>query len=149
VRQRTKQPSNWSFPLKVWAVTLVIAPFVFILVLAMVRSASWSDLYRSLPILLLLIIFGLMLLLPAVLLYWLAFWVLRRRPVQSRVKKLLLSIAGITAIWLLYYLFDRSLMSEGGFGGYAWPLSYSLVLATAGGLLKLPALPENAGKKRN
>lgn len=117
-------------------------------VLALVRSATWSDLYNSLPILFLLMIIGLWILLPAVLLYWLAFLALRNRPMQPRVKKLLLSVAGMVAIWLLYYLFDKSFFYQGGFGVYSWPLSYSLVLVAAGLFLKMPDAADVVNKNK-
>lgn len=118
-----------------------MAPFVFVLGLAVLRSATWGEVYHSLPFIFLLMFFGLLLLLPVFLLYWLLFRVLRYRPLPVRVKRALLSAAGIAAIWLLYYLYDREFFSEGGFGVYSWPLSYSLVLVTAGAVLKMPAEP--------
>lgn len=128
--------------------TVVTAPFVFVLALALVRSATWADLYRSLPFVFLLMIFGFLLLLPAVLLYWVVFLVLRQRPMEMRLKKLLLSVVGIIAVWLIYYFFDRRFFHEGGFGVYSWPLSYSLVLATAGAYFGLPAeAPAGTGAK--
>lgn len=115
-----------------------MAPFVFVLGLAAMRSATWSEVYHSLPFVFLLMFFGLLLLLPVFLLYWLLFRVLRYRPISVRVKRTVLSAAGIAAIWLLYYLYDQEFFSEGGFGVYSWPLSYSLVLITAGSVLKMP-----------
>lgn len=124
-----------------------MAPFVFVLGMAALRSATWGEVYHSLPFVFLLMFFGLLLLLPVFLLYWLLFRVLRYRPLPVRVKRTLLSAAGIAAIWLLYYLYDREFFSEGGFGVYSWPLSYSLVLVAAGAVLKMPAeSPASKGK---
>lgn len=115
-----------------------MAPFVFVLGLAAVRSATWGELYRSMPFIFLLMFFGLLLLLPVFLLYWLLFRALRHRPMSSRAKRGLLSAAGMAAIWLLYYFYDQEFFREGGFGVYSWPLSYSLVLVAAGAVLKMP-----------
>lgn len=136
---RTKQSSHWGFPLKVWLLTVAAAPLVFILLLAVVRSATWSELRLSLRFIGPLFMFGFLLLLPMLLLYWLAFRAVRFRPITDNMKKLLLSVVGLAAIWLLYFLYDRSFFGEGGFGVYSWPLSYSMVLVIAGALCKLPA----------
>ena len=129
----------------------MLAPFVFIISLALVRSATWHDLYRSLFIVLILIIFGFFLLLPLLLLYWALFKALQYRAVQPQVKKVLLSVVGMMAIWLLYYFYDRGFFAEGGFAVYSWPLSYSFVLMVAGAFLKMPGkevLPEAQKKKK-
>lgn len=127
--------------------TLVMAPFVFVLGLALVRSATWSDLYRSMPFILLLMFFGLLLLLPVFLIYWGLFRVLRTRPLPARLKRGLLSAVGVAAIWLFYYLYDQEFFREGGFGVYSWPISYSLVLLTAGSVLKMPGEEKGPGKR--
>jgi hypothetical protein len=93
--------------------------------------------------------FGLLLLLPVFLLYWLLFGVLRHRPLSSRVKRVLLSVTGIAAIWLFYYLYDQEFFREGGFGVYSWPISYSLVLLTAGSVLKMPGEEKKELGKRD
>lgn len=124
-----------------------MAPFVFVLGLAVVRSAPWSDVYRSLPFILLLMFFGLLLLLPVFLLYWLLFVVLRARSLSRRMVRTLLSGVGIVAIWLFYFLYDQEFFRQGGFGVYSWPLSYSLVLVTAGAVLKMPG--EGGIRERN
>lgn len=118
--------------------TIVMAPFVFVLGLAAVRSATWGEVYKSMPFIFLLMFFGLLLLLPVFLLYWILFRVIRYRPMAGRVKKAVLSAVGIAAIWLLYYLYDQEFFRQGGFGVYSWPISYSLVLVAAGAVLKMP-----------
>lgn len=138
LRYKTTKSSSWGFPLKVWLLTVLVAPFVFIGALAVVRSAPWSDVTRSARVIPPLMMFGLLLLLPVLLLYGLVFWLLRYRPLSHMWKWLLLSAAGVVAIWTLYFFYDRSFFAEGGFGVYSWPLSYSLVLVTAGGLLRMP-----------
>ena len=115
-----------------------MAPFVFVLGLALLRSATWGEVYKSMPFIFLLMFFGLLLLLPVFLLYWILFRVIRYRSMTGWVKKAVLSAAGIAAIWLLYYLYDQEFFSQGGFGVYSWPISYSLVLVAAGAVLKLP-----------
>jgi hypothetical protein len=141
VLAKRKTSYHWGFPLKVWLVTIVMAPFVFVLGLAALRSATWSEVYRSMPFIFLLMFFGLLLLLPVFLLYWLLFGVLRYRAMSGRLKRVVLSGAGIAAIWILYYFYDQEFFREGGFGVYSWPLSYSLVLLTAGAVLRMPGEP--------
>lgn len=127
--------------------TIVMAPFVFVLGLAAARSATWSDLYRSMPFIFLLMFFGLLLLLPVFLLYWLLFRVLRHRALPGRLKRVVLSAAGILAIWALYYFYDQEFFRQGGFGVYSWPIAYSLVLLAAGAVLKMPGEKEELGKR--
>lgn len=138
LRAKRKTSSHWGFPLKVWLVTIVMAPFVFVLGLALLRSATWGEVYKSMPFIFLLMFFGLLLLLPVFLLYWILFRVIRNRPLPQRTKRALLSAAGIAAIWLLYYFYDQEFFRQGGFGVYSWPISYSLVLLAAGAVLKMP-----------
>lgn len=117
---------------------MVMAPFVFVLGLALVRSATWAEVYKSMPFIFLLMIFGLLLLLPVFLIYWILFRLLRYRPMTGWLKKAVLSAAGIAAIWILYYFYDQEFFREGGFGVYSWPISYSVVLVAAGAALKMP-----------
>ena len=103
--------------------------------LAVVRGATLADLRASGRIVFPLMTFGMLLLLPVLLVYWVAFLLLRHRAVPGVGKWALLSITGAVAIWLLYYGYDTVFFRQGGFGVYAWPLSYSVVLAAAGWLV--------------
>lgn len=117
---------------------MVMAPFVFVLGLAVLRSATWSEVYQSMPFIFLMMFFGLLLLLPVFLIYWLLFRVLRYRRMTGRQKRAVLGAVGIVAIWILYFFYDQEFFRQGGFGVYSWPIAYSLVLVMAGAVLKMP-----------
>lgn len=128
---------------------MVMAPFVFVLGLAALRSATWSEVYQSMPFIFLLMFFGLLLLLPVFLIYWILFRVLRYRPMPGRLKRVVLSAVGIAAIWTLYFFYDQEFFRQGGFGVYSWPIAYSLVLVAASAVLKMPGDKAPASQEGN
>jgi glucan phosphoethanolaminetransferase (alkaline phosphatase superfamily) len=116
----------------VWGYTVLLSPLVFMGALAIVRGATLSDLRASARVIFPLMAFGILLLLPLLLLYWVAYRLIRHRELAGWSKWMVLSVVGALAIWLLYYGYDSAFFRQGGFGVYAWPLSYSAVLALAG-----------------
>jgi hypothetical protein len=114
---------------------VLLSPLVFMLSLAIVRGATLTDLRASGRIVVPLTTFGMLLMLPVLLFYWIAFLLLRHRTFSERGRWAILSITGSLAIWLTYYGYDTVFFRQGGFGVYAWPLSYSVVLCLVGALV--------------
>lgn len=111
---------------------MLLSPLVFMASLAIVRGATVSDLRASARVVFPLMAFGILLLLPLLLLYWVTYRLIRHRELSGWSKWLVLSVVGAIAIWVLYYGYDTAFFRQGGFGVYAWPLSYSAVLALIG-----------------
>lgn len=148
VLRKLKKFFRPGYLMRVWLFTLFVSPLVFDAALIIAHSAPWSDIVRSLRIVVFLIAFGTLLLFPALLLYWLVWWLLKYAPYSTGVKKGLLSIVGTFGIWLLYFLFDQAFFAQGGFGVYVWPVSYSVVLTGATFFYTMAAgTADDGGKK--
>jgi len=119
------------YAIKVWVTTVLVAPFILLFTLGFVNSARLSYFAESLPILILIIFVGMVLSLPALILFWLLCRKLSLSSIGVRKSKLILSVFGILLIWSTFFLLDSKLFSTADFQKLWWPGSYSLTLPIA------------------
>jgi hypothetical protein len=140
VRNKMEQSLNSSYPLKTWLFTILVSPFLFILILGIYNSSTLSQIIESIPLLFYMNVFGLVLSLPSLFLFWLLFKELKSSSRSIWLKKLLLSLVGIVFIWITFYLLDRKYFSEVDFQTLMWPGIYSITLPIGVFLFKFNTL---------
>jgi hypothetical protein len=132
-----EQSINNSYPIKVWIYTLLLAPLIFAVVLWVYSGSDPNDFFAAWPLAFLMIGVSSLLSLPALWLYWLLFKELRNSNKPVWIKKILLSIAGISLIWTTLYLLFLDSFSDGDADLYVIAGIYSFILLTASFLVKM------------
>jgi hypothetical protein len=119
---------KFTYPYKVWLSTIVGAPLVLMVCLGIYDSGSITGLVESLPLILVMIVFGLGVSLPSLWLYQLLFKEIKDNAIKTGLKKLVLALVGISFIWISFYLIDRDYFKDPDFNSLAWPGIYTVVL---------------------
>src|SRR5689334_19358736 len=117
-----------KYPVKVWLLTILIAPLVSFIIMFLENGASFSVFDSAFVVIFFMILFGLLLSLPSLFLFWYLSDELNDRALKSRNKKLILCLCGVFLIWITFFLMNKSLFSKWNFYDYNWPLSYSFVM---------------------
>lgn len=91
-------------------------------------SASIADFMDSFPLILMMILFGLGLSIPALWLYKLLFKELITQTIKVFLVKLILALVGALFIWITFYLFDRKFFKVASLYSLMWPGIYTIVL---------------------
>ena len=87
------------------------------------NSAPMSSLLETFPLILMMILFGVGLSIPALWLYNLLFRELKEGALKVYIKKLILSVVGASFIWITFYLFKSATLYS-----LTWPGIYTMVL---------------------
>jgi uncharacterized membrane-anchored protein len=127
LKNYAKQNSD-KFPLKVWTLTILMAPLLFCVVLALYQATSLVDLSGMFVLFVMMILFGTALSLPSLFLFRLLYNEIKYNSIQTRWKKLILALVGVCLIWLTFFLLDRRLFTRGEVDVCLWPGAYSLTL---------------------
>jgi hypothetical protein len=123
-----RQFLNLSYPYKVWLTTVLASPFVLMACFGIYNSAPLSNLFETLPLILIMMLFGLGLSIPALWLYNLLFKELKDGSVKVILRKLILALVGASFIWITFFLFDRDFFKGATLYSLTWPGIYTLVL---------------------
>jgi predicted tellurium resistance membrane protein TerC len=92
------------------------------------NSAPLSSFFETFPLMLMMMLFGLGLSIPALWLYSLLFRELKESTTVVFVKKLILAVVGASFIWITFYLFDRNFFKNASLYSLTWPGIYTVVL---------------------
>ena len=92
------------------------------------NSAKLGSLLETLPLILMMMLFGLGLSIPALWLYNLLFKELKDGALKVTIRKLILALVGASFIWITFYLFDRDFFKGATLYSLTWPGIYTLVL---------------------
>lgn len=92
------------------------------------NSAPLSSLFETLPLILMMILFGVGLSIPTLWLYNLLFRELKDGALKVFVRKLILAVVGASFIWITFYFFDRDFFKGATLYSLSWPGTYTLVL---------------------
>ena len=92
------------------------------------NSASLSRLIETLPLILMMMVFGLGLSIPALWLYNLLFKELKAGALKIKIRKLILALVGASFVWITFFLFDRDFLKGATLYSLTWPGIYTLVL---------------------
>lgn len=117
-----------NFPYKVWLTTILLSPILIITGYAIYNSARLTEIVEAYPMILLMILFGFGLSLPALFLFQLLYKELTDSPIRAVYKKGIFAIAGTNLIYITFYFFDRDFFQNAGLYELWWPGAYSIIL---------------------
>ena len=115
---------RYSF--KVWIFTVVVSPLLLFLILGLINSAKWNEILGSWPIISIMMIYGLVLSIPAMFI----FWMIQHKLISSFTSnntKLILSIYSFISVWITFYIFDKGFL-ERVVQQKLWVVIYSLTI---------------------
>lgn len=115
-----------KYSVKVWLFTVLTSPMLLMLFVFKIFSLKPNELSDIWVLPTFMIAYGLILSVPAMLLFWL----LQRKLINTLTTtkvKLFLSAYAFVSVWITFYLFDPEFMKS-GFPQLLWVLIYSLTL---------------------
>jgi hypothetical protein len=131
-----------KYSIKVWLFTVIVSPLLLFLILGLIINlAKWNEILGSWPIIGFMILYGLVLSIPAMLLFWL----IQRKLIitfNDNKAKLILSVYSFISVWITFYIFDRGFI-ERGFQQIFWAVTYSLTIVIGVWIFKLSKLEIN------
>lgn len=111
--------------IKIWLLTIIASPLLLAFILGIIVNESSSDeILNSYEIIFLMTAIGLVLSIPAMII----FWVIKRNfnsTFPSRKKKLILSIYSFLSVWATFYIVDRGFVTKWN-DQTIWILIYSI-----------------------
>lgn len=115
------------YSIKVWIFTVVVSPLLLFLILGLIiNSAKWNEILGSWEIISIMMIYGLVLSIPAMIIFWMIQHKLISS-VTSNNTKLILSIYSFISVWITFYIFDKGFV-ERGLEQKLWVVIYSLTI---------------------
>ncbi|SHG97320.1 hypothetical protein SAMN05443549_10981 [Flavobacterium fluvii] len=131
-----------KYSIKVWLFTVTISPLLLFLTLGLTaNSAQWNEILDSWLILSIMMVYGLVLSIPAILIFWLIQRKLTTTLNDNKVK-LILSLYSFISVWITFYIFDKGFV-ERGFQQMLWVIVYSITTVIGVWLFKLQKLEKN------
>jgi hypothetical protein len=131
-----------KYSIKVWLFTVIVSPLLLFLILGLIiNSAKWSEILGSWPIIGFMMLYGLVLSIPAMLLFWFIQQKLTNT-LNDNKAKLILSVYSFISVWITFYIFDRGFI-ERGYQQIFWAVTYSLTIVIGVWIFKLSKLEIN------
>ncbi len=131
-----------KYSIKVWLFTVIVSPLLLFLILGLIiNSAKWSEILGSWSIIGIMMLYGLVLSIPAMLMFWLIQRQLKNNLNENKTK-LTLSVYSFFSVWITFYIFDKGFV-ERGFQQIFWVVIYSLTIVIGVWIFKLPKLEIN------
>lgn len=125
-----------KYSIKVWLFTIIASPlFLFLILGLIINKTKLTEIIESWPIIGFMMIYGLVLSIPAMIIFWLIQRRLRNNLTDIKTK-LFLSIYSFISVWATFYIFDRGFM-ERGFQQIFWVVIYSLTIVLGVWIFKL------------
>jgi hypothetical protein len=125
------------YTLKVWLFTGIISPLFIALVLGIfINKSKFDSIFKSYEIIVLMILFGLILSLPSMILFYLIKRNLREN-ISNWLKKSALSVYSFLSVWLTFYIVDKGFITKWS-EQTIWVLIYSITIVLGIWILKIP-----------
>jgi hypothetical protein len=125
------------YTLKVWLFTGIISPLFIALVLGIfINKSKFDSIFKSYEIIFLMILFGLILSLPSMILFYLIKRNLREN-ISNWLKKSTLSVYSFLSVWLTFYIVDKGFITKWS-EQTIWVLIYSITIVLGIWILKIP-----------
>jgi hypothetical protein len=116
------------YSIKVWIFTVVVSPLLLFLILGLIiNSSKWNEILGSWPIISIMMIYGLVLSIPAMIIFWMIQNKLISTLTSSINTKIILSIYSFISVWITFYIFDKGFL-ERGLQQLLWVVIYSLTI---------------------
>lgn len=131
-----------KYSIKVWLFTVIVSPLLLFLILGLIiNSAKWNSILDSYMMIGFMMLYGLVLSIPSMLLFWLIQRQLKNNLNENKTK-LILSVYSFFSVWITFYIFDKGFV-ERGFQQIFWIVIYSLTIVIGVWIFKLPKLEIN------
>lgn len=131
-----------KYSIKVWLFTVIVSPLLLFLILGLIiNSAKWNSILDSWMMIGFMMMYGLVLSIPSMFLFWLIQRQLKNNLNENKTK-LILSVYSFFSVWITFYIFDRGFV-ERGFQQIFWVVIYSLTIVIGVWIFKLPKLEIN------
>lgn len=131
-----------KYSIKVWLFTFIVSPLLLFLILGLIiNSAKWNEILDSYMMIGFMMLYGLVLSIPSMLLFWLIQRQLKNNLNENKTK-LILSVYSFFSVWITFYIFDKGFV-ERGFQQIFWVVIYSLTIVIGVWIFKLPKLEIN------
>lgn len=135
-----------KYTIEVWIFTVLFSPLLLFLILGFfINSSKFSEILASWPIIGFMILYGLVLSIPTMILFWL----LQRKLMKVFTidkTKLILSAYSFSSVWITFYVFDKGFV-ERGFQQIFWVIIYSLTIVLGVWIFKISA-PKNKDEQK-
>ncbi|AWA30069.1 hypothetical protein HYN48_08245 [Flavobacterium magnum] len=116
-----------TYSIKVWLSTALAAPLLLFLILGIAINGTQADeIVQAAPMLGFMVVYGLLLSIPAMIVFWLIGHTLFKRS-SYRNTKSVLSVYGLASVWVSFYFFDKGLPDRGP-QQYLWVLIYACTM---------------------
>lgn len=124
------------YSVKIWICTIVSAPILLMILGALMSPEEGMSFLKGFPQLgLLMLVFGFMFSIPALLFFWLVFDLLEERLIKTYIKKITLGLAGLFLVCTSFFMIDRNFLD---WESLLFPASYSIALLFFVFLFKIP-----------
>ena len=131
-----------KYSIKVWLFTVIVSPLLLFLILGLIiNSAKWNEILDSYMMIGFMMLYGLVLSIPSMLLFWLIQRQLKNNLNENKTK-LILSVYSFFSVWITFYIIDKGFV-ERGFQQIFWIVIYSLTIVIGVWIFKLPKLEIN------
>lgn len=137
-----------KYTIQVWLFTVLFSPlFLFVILGFFINSVKFSEILASWPIIGFMILYGLVLSIPTMIL----FWFLQKKLMKVFTidnTKLILSAYSFSSVWITFYVFDKGFV-ERGFQQIFWVIIYSLTIVLGVWFFKISVPPTNKNEQKH
>lgn len=125
------------YTIQIWLFTVIGSPLLLAIILGvLINESKLSDILNSYEMILLMILFGLFLSIPAMVVFWLI-----QRKLNSKISlwknKIILSVYSFLSVWLTFYIVDNGFITRWS-EQTIWVLIYSLTISIGVWIFKYP-----------
>ena len=125
------------YTIQIWLFTVIGSPLLLAIILGvLINESKLNDILNSYEMILLMILFGLFLSIPAMVIFWLI-----QRKLNSKISlwknKIILSVYSFLSVWLTFYIIDNGFITRWS-EQTIWVLIYSLTISIGVWIFKYP-----------
>ena len=125
------------YTIQIWLFTVIGSPLLLAIILGvLINESKLNDILNSYEMILLMILFGLFLSIPAMVIFWLI-----QRKLNSKISlwknKIILSVYSFLSVWLTFYIVDNGFITRWS-EQTIWVLIYSLTISIGVWIFKYP-----------
>jgi amino acid transporter len=126
-----------KYTIQVWLFTILSSPLLLTLILGIIiNESSLNSIFDSYEMIILMIIFGLILSIPAMAIFWLIVKNLNSDYLIWK-KKIILSAYSFISVWITFYLVDNGFITRWT-QQTVWVLIYSITIVIGIWIFKIP-----------
>ena len=125
-----------NYSIKIWFFSVIMSPILLLILGTFVYSTTITQILESGPLLFFMILCGLLLSIPAMIVFYLIERKLRNTSLSKNIVKVFLSLYSFCSVWITFYVVDkRSFKSDSNL--IFWVIVYSLTIVLGVWIFKL------------